>query len=199
MDIARAGHISVGERIEEFGRGSRTWRSADRGKALVSNALYRVIVRMPALAAQLSGKSLPRPPADMGGGNTFYHSHSGSGIHGLASSGGGSSIAGFSGGGGSLYDSGSMGMGDSGSAAMAGYPGSSGAPTSGMMTLSPSMLRVSPMLGAEVGLRNASVVVSVDAPQVGRARHGRHVARLEHLRVGSSVGVGGQLFLIHAL
>jgi len=41
VDIGRAEHINVLERIIEFERASRTWQSADKSKALLSKALLQ--------------------------------------------------------------------------------------------------------------------------------------------------------------
>lgn len=63
VDIGRSEHINVAERLAEFGRGSRTWQSADKGKALVSNCLYQASHLMAWRCGRTFGLALtsPRP------------------------------------------------------------------------------------------------------------------------------------------
>jgi hypothetical protein len=89
VDFGRSEHVNVVERIADFERGSRTWQSLDKGKALVSNSLYQVrlstrirtmpthhahhhnnaqvVQGLPSLAQQTgsgstTSKPLPKPP-----------------------------------------------------------------------------------------------------------------------------------------
>jgi len=61
VDIGRAEHINVLERIIEFERASRTWQSADKSKALLSKALLQVVQRLPSAAEQ---PTTEQPSAD---------------------------------------------------------------------------------------------------------------------------------------
>lgn len=54
VDIGRSEHINVIERIADFDRGSRTWQSSDKGKALVSNCLYQVSDPLASLKVNLT-------------------------------------------------------------------------------------------------------------------------------------------------